>query len=383
MTTSNALSTNESLTLQIMEEGRDEHTPLHVTANGYKTTNSPSSTAKISTPVFEEKIPSPSLTWFNACLYVFSGCLQPLLMILCRNAGLADSSSQLYMLFYYLGPAAVLLRLWWYGIPWPSSKTVAKGAGIAFFDIFAQTLNYTGASLAGPTIFAIVYSSVTVWTAVFSQLLLGRTLSLWQWGSVLVVFGGLTLTATDSLQLGQKIVHGLILVLLGSMMHALTYVMSEFIMTVGDSKLSVQQNCAVQGIVATVSFGIWQLVYTLPRWDEKIGQPMNDAGTTAWDALKILGLFAATNFVHALTFFHTLRHYPGGATSAGIMKALQAVLVFVATHLVYCGRIGGEEMCFSKGKFSSLVTVTGGVLAYGYATSMMRRSNYASPADGN
>ena len=90
--------------------------------------------------------------------------------------------------------------------------------------------------------------------------------------------------------------------------------------------------------------------------------------------MTILLGFAAANLVHAVTFFHTLRYYPGGATSAGVMKGLQAVLVFVFTHVVYCGRMGGEEMCFTKGKFLSLVTVTGGVLGYGVATQERGRS---------
>jgi len=51
------------------------------------------------------------------------------------------------------------------------------------------------------------------------------------------------------------------------------------------------------------------------------------------------------------------------------MKGLQAALVFVATHFAYCGRIGGDEMCFSKTKFVSLLTVSGGVMGYGVATS--------------
>ena len=36
---------------------------------------------------------------------------------------------------------------------------------IALWDISSTSLNYTGASLSGPTIFAIIYSSVTIWTA--------------------------------------------------------------------------------------------------------------------------------------------------------------------------------------------------------------------------
>lgn len=53
---------------------------------------------------------------------------------------------------------------------------------------------------------------------------------------------------------------------------------------------------------------------------------------------------------------------------AGVMKGLQAVLVFVATHFLYCGKTGGSEMCFTNGKFSSLVTVVGGVFWFSFVT---------------
>lgn len=139
-------------------------------------------------------------------------------------------------------------------------------------------------------------------------------------------------------------------------------------MTVGEHRLTIKQNCAIQGSVATCAFTIWQLVYTLPNFDDKIWTPMQAADTTIKYALLLLGAFSLSNTVHAMTFFHTLRHFPGGATSAGVMKGLQAVLVFLFTHFAYCGRTGGEEMCFTYSKFLSLVTVTGGIVGYGIAT---------------
>ena len=88
----------------------------------------------------------------NAAIYVLSGCSQPLLMVLCRNAGLADPSAQFYMLAYYLGPALVIIPLLRQGSQgWPSRGVILKGCGISIFDICAQSMNYTGASLAGPT----------------------------------------------------------------------------------------------------------------------------------------------------------------------------------------------------------------------------------------
>jgi drug/metabolite transporter (DMT)-like permease len=326
-----------------------------------------------------------AVTWGNAAFYVLSGCSQPLIMTLCKNAGLADPGCQLYMFFYALGPAMMILPLVVVSTSttsststststinkWPSNRTISKAAAICLFDIVCTVANYTGASLAGPTIFSIIYSSVTIWTALFSQLFLKRRMQGWQWVAIATVFGGLTVTATGSMQLGDNnddVSLGMVLILVGSAMHALTYIMSEGIMTVSEETLSVQQNNAIQSAVAATTLGIWQLIYTLPRWDEKILQPMEAAGTSYTQALGIMLLFAFSNLVHSSTFFYTLRHFPGGSTSAGVMKGLQAVLVSVVTHLAYCGRTGGSEMCFTRQKFLSLVTVSGGVIAYGFAT---------------
>jgi hypothetical protein len=59
------------------------------------------------------------------------------------------------------------------------------------------------------------------------------------------------------------------------------------------------------------------------------------------------------------------------------MKALQAVLVFVAAHWLYCGRIGGQEMCFTTSKLVSLLTVVGGVMLFGFAATE-RQSDFPS-----
>lgn len=306
----------------------------------------------------------------QAAGYVLSGSSQPLLLQLLRDAGLANSKAQLYMFFYYFGPALVLIPLLWRGDPWPRTikSLTIKAFGIAIFDTVAASLNYAGASMCGPTIFSIIYSSVTVWTAVFSQICLGRRMDFCQWASVMLVFGGLALTATDSLQLGEAVIQGCALVLFGSGMHAMTYILCEAIMTVGDETLSVAQNCGIQATIATIVIGLWQLIYTVPNWQETIGDPTVAANTTLFWATLLLVAFSFLNWVHSVTFYETLVHFPGGATSAGVMKGLQAVLVFLLTHLLFCGKTGGDELCFTKSKFLSLVTVVGGVICYGMTT---------------
>lgn len=98
----------------------------------------------------------------NAAFYVLSGCSQPLLMTSLKDAGIADPTCQLYMFFYYLGPASFIFTLLGGRSDWPSYRAITKAVGIALFDIVAAAMNYTGASMAGPTIFAIVYSRYVI-----------------------------------------------------------------------------------------------------------------------------------------------------------------------------------------------------------------------------
>ena len=158
------------------------------------------------------------VTWTNASLYILSGCSQPLIMSLLKEAGVADSSCQLYMLFYCVFPAGLVIPVLWNN-EIPRRTTIFKACGIAGWDIISTTMNYTGAALSGPTIFAIIYSSVTIWTAVFSQIFLHRMMNLWQWITVLIVFAGLTITATDSLSSGKDVAKGSMLIIFGSAMH--------------------------------------------------------------------------------------------------------------------------------------------------------------------
>jgi len=312
----------------------------------------------------------------SAGFYVLSGTIQPLVMTLLKEAGLANPDCQLYMLFYYLTPALFILPFAFLekDATWPILTTVLKSSLIACFDIFSQVLNYTGASMAGPTIFAIVYSSVTIWTAVFSQIILGRKMNACQWTNVILVFVGLTITATDSAHGGSDVAKGSCFILLGSAMHGITYVCNESIMTVGQQQLSVLQNNFVQSGTNGCLLLAWQLFYTLPHFNEDIRIPMNDAKTSIAYASILLGVFGLLSIIHSYTYFFTLKHYPDGATSAGVMKGLQAVMVFVFTDRFYCNKLGGPEMCFSRAKFVSLVTVCGGVLGYGYTTPTSRTS---------
>mmetsp|Transcript_14558 Transcript_14558/g.40445 ORF Transcript_14558/g.40445 Transcript_14558/m.40445 type:complete len:392 (-) Transcript_14558:501-1676(-) len=344
---------------------------LHLPLSSKPSTSKPGSIRNGHSMVSRDQSSPISLrTFSNAGLYILSGCCQPLIVTLIKAAGLANPRCQLYMVPYTLVPTIYLLFVV-VNDPreqkWPHRSAIFKASGCAAWDVASTTLNYTGATMAGPTIFSIIYSAVTIWTAIFSRLFLGRKMNVWQWMNVFIVFGGLTITAMDSSSMGKDVVRGSLYILVGSAMHGLTYVMCEALMTVGEARLTAVQNNLVQGAVAGAMLCLWQLFYTIPHSSD-ITVPMHNAGTSLLYALVLLGGFGLSNVVHSCTYFHTLLHFPNGATSAGVMKGLQAVLVFMVTDLFYCNKLGGPEMCFTTSKCVSLITVCGGVLGYGYAT---------------
>merc|ERR1740130_141880 len=131
-----------------------------------------------------------------------------------KFAGMGDTMCQIYMLPYYVGQACTLLVVVWDPPPlhrwksWP----LRRCAYIAVLSAFAQNLNYAGNMLAGSGVFAVIYSSVTVWCAVLSRLFLQRVMTAYQWAAVLSVFFGLTLTGLGARNDGPRVVLGACLI---------------------------------------------------------------------------------------------------------------------------------------------------------------------------
>ena len=77
----------------------------------------------------QEHPPTKFRTFSSAGLYVLSGCSQPLIVTLLKEAGLADPTCQIYMLFYYLTPAIFIFPLLLREPKWPSRYTSVKACG--------------------------------------------------------------------------------------------------------------------------------------------------------------------------------------------------------------------------------------------------------------
>jgi drug/metabolite transporter (DMT)-like permease len=216
--------------------------------------------------------------------------------------------------------------------------------------------------LAGSGIYAVVYSSVTVWCALLSRVVLGRVLLSAQWISIFVVVAGLAVTGLDAQGHGSKVVLGTIMILCGAILHATCHVLTEFLSVKG-TKIPSHINGFAQGLTNSVLVALWQCTYTASHFD-LISEPMEDAGTTWPMAIVLLSGLALSNFVHAGCFFYLLTRI--GNVSTGIAKAMQAMAVFAMAHYVYGPRDPSQR--FTPLKFLSLFIVMSGVLGYGIST---------------
>jgi len=307
-------------------------------------------------------------------LYLGSGISQPLMMSAVRLAGMGDTACQIYMLPYFVGQACCALFMFCdpAGLP-PAHKWQAwplrRCAYIAVLSALAQNLNYAGNMLAGSGVFAIIYSSVTVWCAVLSRLILKRVMTTTQWVAVFTVFFGLVISGFGARSEGGQVALGVCFICFGAVGHGCSHVLSELVSTHGE-KIPPQINSAVQGLTAVALVGGWQIAYTLPHWGD-ISGPASEAGTSALHGGKLLVGLAIGNLIHAASFFHLLAHI--GATSAGLVKAVQAVAVFLLSHKMYCEQ--DPSQCLTPTKTLSLVVVVSGVLAYVFATAKAKKNS--------
>lgn len=312
---------------------------------------------------------SPLLLSTSIVLFLASGVCQPLLMSGMKYSGLADPTCQIYMLPYALGMAAVGLLTFCI----PSKRWCAYplylSCGVAFIDIISQILNYTGNNYAGSAIFAVVYASVSIWCAVLSRVLLGRVLTWTQWFTVLVVFLGLAITALDAEAAGGDVMLGTAMVFVGAMLHALMYVLSEWISTRGAEQTPPHIHCSTMAIVSTCLIATWQSTYTAAHFD-KITVPVEKLNTSTGSIVVLFVATAFANFVHSATFFFLLKWI--GAVSAAVMKGIQAALVFVMADLVFCDYRYGDQVahsqCWTRMKGVALVVVLSGAFGYAYVT---------------
>ena len=279
-------------------------------------------------------------------IFVSSGVMQPLLISELGYNGAYDRSTLLFLLPNYVGMSfAGLLRanVFSTGIfRWRQLVVLCA------VDVFSQFLCQYGLSVAGSSLYIIMYSSSVVWIAILSRLVLGRKLAPTQWLGCCVVVGGLAITGGNlAVSLSGTshldIAVGGLMILLGSASHAFTWVLCEQVLKQPNPVLP-EALSAFMGFAGVATFSSWQLVYTWPRADELISKPIASHGGHTLAIAAAYVILTVASLAHAVTFYHLVGQM--GCVTAGVSKGTQAVAVFVFSHVLYCG--AQESQCMGR-----------------------------------
>lgn len=292
--------------------------------------------------------------------YISSGVCQPILIEVLSYNGACEISTMLYVLPNYIGMSLSCLV---------NCKNSCKQGKIQWttvcilssLDIVSQYLNFSGLVNAGSLIFTVIYSSVTVYTAIFSYIFLNRQLHRMQWISVVIIMLGLTAGGLGAAEIGGADVWlGVIQIFIGSMFHSLTYILSEFLLKSSIDPIVPEMLSTLIGVFGVIVFGLWQLIYTIPNYQILIIDNIALKGGNTHVIIATVIILIAVNFIHAVCFFNLLEIV--GSTTTGVLKGVQSVLVFATSHFAFCSF--QKSQCFTPEKGLSLLLVCIGVIVY-------------------
>jgi len=299
--------------------------------------------------------------------YIGTGMFQPLVMDVLKYNGAAQVEGFVYNVPLYVGLVVMILV-------YPRAATIGRVPWgwvllLDVMDILAMAGCYGGNLLAGSLIYTTIYSSVTIWCALFSVIFLRKRLGFLQWLGCVLVTVGVALSAIEASSDKNKYIFlGAVILIIGTMIHSSTYIMSDYILHL-PNPIRGELLCSLNGIGGLIGFTIWVLAYTLPRWDEIVTSNVkkeNGNWTVIWLSYGASAVLAG---VHAVCFFKTIKHM--GAVSAAVCKGLQACGVFFLAHIFFCDEKNPEREgnCFTIAKGISFGVVLIGVIIYSISTS--------------
>lgn len=231
---------------------------------------------------------------------------------------------------------------------------------IGLLDVAGNTLTVVGLTYSGSGIYQVVYSSVVLFGALFSKLLLGKSLNKSQWIGLMTIVLGLSLSALGSTATpGNNQTLGIILTLLGTMLYGLSYVAAEKTLNTIDAPTSSQ----LQVFSSLVGLGVlftYFLVYVSPNWYELFTKPVIEKQGHMPTILLLYLSLMFSGLLQNYAYFKIIGS--SGAVTTGVLQALRAIAVFVLSSILFCST--DSNQCMNMYKTISAAFVVLGVIYY-------------------
>ncbi len=281
-----------------------------------------------------------------------------------------------------------------------------------FFDFFGITLSLVGLQMCGSGLHTVVMSSIVVWAAFLSFVTLGKSITMIELSSLIMILVGLLFSAVAQTNLGmeheeeqvvvavsiaqtlplinstnftsspeihpisyyagavavQRVWMGMIVTLCAAWLYAANYILAEVVQTFKNAPNS-QELCRRIGLSSTLISAVYIVLYTVPKWAEKVTMPVREAGGDQNRIFFILILTVFFHAIHMLSYFYIVKH--SGAVKLGVLKATQAVSTFGVSAVAFCDR--QESQCFTMERGIATIIVGAAVVMYSYSSVLKKK----------
>lgn len=303
-----------------------------------------------------------------------------------------DARSQLMALAQYSG--MLLVGLLWGILPRTDVAQLRRVFVWIAMPVALTDLADTGFTAYGYTIgsglFAVLYSFVTVMTALIRRYYLGRTLRGQQWAAVWIITFGMAVSGADQFSLlggySPSMLLGMGSVLVAAFCDAIMYVLAESAL-----RPSEASNASARGIGAdnaelladrsagetapmspntlATLVGLVNLTLTCAYiaiysafggWNAWVAEPIEHAGGHFSTVALLWAIQGPVNWAHYWAFYITVQE--ASCIVAAVNKAVQAVALFFLSWMIWCRT--DEAQCLTVPKSLCSVLVSGAVVLY-------------------
>jgi drug/metabolite transporter (DMT)-like permease len=309
----------------------------------------------------------------------------------------------------------------------------------ALVDLISGMCLTFGLLLTGGAIFVILYNSCPAWTAILSRFLLGKKLTVLQVGGVILVCIGLVTNVFGSqLQMTSSngkdtqgknalvgvateeeknasylIIVGSFIVLFGSLLHSLMFVLSDMSLNSLHQYDEVSASSCIGGMApvhlddddknkkdshaSSVTGEVWScclgsletvfMTIWVTMGISMYGFNSNSDAKAAANEERVPWQKAAFGFcalvvidaVHSGAFFTLLKNI--GAVASALLKGVQMIVVVALSAVLYCPT--ERSQCLTWIKAISAVIVLSGVMGYGLGNTKSEALSSSSTAGGS
>lgn len=245
------------------------------------------------------------------------------------------------------------------------------------FDLFATACGTTGLLYTTVSVYQMLRGAMLVWTALLSILFLGRRLTLFNYGGIILCVAGIVLVglanawAEDNPRSRSDTVFGIVVILLGQVLQAAQVVMEEFLLR--DLQMSSVRVVAWEGVFGIMHclFWVFPILYILPGRDHGHLEDAWDAFymfTHSWTVAAII----LTDMTMML-FYNVCGMEVTDSLNAVhrvVIETLRTVFVWVADLMIFYvlsdGKLGESWTPYSYLQLIGFTLLVIGTIFYNY-----------------